>query len=136
MQSVAQQAQPEILQQRRYRMIRERTTRGMLLYNAECERIHVLYGDTWAVPSHQGGFWRVNLDDETCGCQDFRYYCDEHDIACKHVICAAIARAKRHTTQDHPHACTDGWVYLGYTEDEGNEQIEALPCRRCAEDAR
>ena len=39
--------------------------------------------------------------------------------------------------QDHPHACLNGYVYLGYTavdEQTGEEveRIEALPCRRCA----
>jgi hypothetical protein len=41
--------------------------------------------------------------------------------------------------QDHPHACLNGYVYLGYTavdEKTGEEveRVEALPCRRCAED--
>lgn len=40
--------------------------------------------------------------------------------------------------QDHPHACTGGYVFLGYTAldeetQEEIERIEALPCRRCAE---
>ena len=40
--------------------------------------------------------------------------------------------------QDHPHACSDGWVYLSYTaydEETGDEveRVEALPCRRCAD---
>lgn len=40
--------------------------------------------------------------------------------------------------QDHPHACLDGFVYLGYTdvdEETGEEieRVEALPCRRCVE---
>jgi hypothetical protein len=38
----------------------------------------------------------------------------------------------------HPHACTDGLVFLTYTvfdEEIGAEaeKIEAVPCRRCAE---
>ena len=42
--------------------------------------------------------------------------------------------------QDHPHACLDGYVYLGYTvvdEETGEavDRVEALPCRRCAEEA-
>ena len=42
--------------------------------------------------------------------------------------------------QDHPHACMNGYVYLGYTavdEETGEEveRVEALPCRRCAEEA-
>ena len=41
----------------------------------------------------------------------------------------------------HPHACYDGLVFLTYTafdEEVGDEveRIEALPCRRCAEEAR
>lgn len=40
--------------------------------------------------------------------------------------------------QDHPHACLNGYVYLGYTaldEKTGEEveRVEALPCRRCAD---
>jgi hypothetical protein len=43
--------------------------------------------------------------------------------------------------QDHPHACLDGYIYLGYTaldEETGEEveRVEALPCRRCTEEAR
>jgi hypothetical protein len=113
----------------------ERTTRGLLLFNRERERIHRLYGDTWAVPSSQGGYWRVNLADGTCGCQDFRYSCTDRATGvpfmnCKHVVAAAIARAKR-PAQDHPHACVRGWVYLGITAEDGTEHTERVPCRRC-----
>jgi hypothetical protein len=43
--------------------------------------------------------------------------------------------------QDHPHACLNGYIYLSYTafdEETGEEveRIEALPCRRCAEEVR
>ncbi len=43
--------------------------------------------------------------------------------------------------QDHPHACLNGYVYLGYTatdEETGEEveRVEALPCRRCADSER
>jgi hypothetical protein len=42
--------------------------------------------------------------------------------------------------QDHPHACLYGYVYVGYTAldevtGEEVERVEALPCRRCAEEA-
>ena len=42
--------------------------------------------------------------------------------------------------QDHPHACLNGYIYLGYTavdEQTGEEveRIEALPCHRCASEA-
>jgi hypothetical protein len=47
------------------------------------------------------------------------------------------ARAKRdqEPTDEPPHACIDGWVYLGYeVEDEHGEPVEVVdkvPCRRC-----
>ena len=38
--------------------------------------------------------------------------------------------------EESPHGCYEGWVYLGFEgEDlEGNhvEEIERVPCRRCA----
>jgi hypothetical protein len=44
---------------------------------------------------------------------------------------------------ERPHACIDGVVYIGHVvEDPGTgegeevEVIEAVPCRRCAEEAR
>ena len=41
------------------------------------------------------------------------------------------------TSQDHPHACLNGYVYLGYTyvghDGEEYEAFEAIPCRRCAD---
>jgi hypothetical protein len=40
--------------------------------------------------------------------------------------------------QDHPHCCTDSWVYLTFFEHDDDyghevEKEEVLPCRRCAE---
>jgi hypothetical protein len=138
--TVAQPRDPDSLAQ----AIRERTARGLLLYNGERERIHQLEGALWAVPATEGGYWQVNLADESCPCPDFLYRCADQDTGkafmnCKHIVAAALARTMRRSPapvpQDHPHACLDGWVYLGYTDDEGDEQVEALPCRRCAEQA-
>ena len=40
------------------------------------------------------------------------------------------------TPDDTPHACMDGWVFLGFGgEDENGEHVELVervPCRRCA----
>ena len=41
----------------------------------------------------------------------------------------------------HPHACLDGFVYLGYVVESPDDldgevaQYERIPCRRCAEEA-
>jgi hypothetical protein len=51
---------------------------------------------------------------------------------------AGYSAAHPPAERDHPHACLDGFVYLGFiaideeTRDEV-EHIERLPCRRCAE---
>jgi hypothetical protein len=40
--------------------------------------------------------------------------------------------------QDHPHACYEGVVYIGRLVEEDGEEvevIEAVPCRRCANEA-
>jgi len=49
-----------------------------------------------------------------------------------------VFRPRRAGEDTHPHACTDGLVFLAYTvfdEEVGEEveKIEAIPCRRCAE---
>lgn len=52
----------------------------------------------------------------------------------------AASQGSRRTDQDpdHPHYCYAGWVYLGRIAEllEGEEEvvIEAVPCRRCADE--
>jgi hypothetical protein len=44
--------------------------------------------------------------------------------------------------QDHPHACMDGWVFLGRVVESQHdldgevEVYDRVPCRRCAGDER
>jgi hypothetical protein len=42
--------------------------------------------------------------------------------------------------EERPHACYDGWVFLGFEgEDEDGEHVEVIervPCRRCRPEAR
>ena len=51
------------------------------------------------------------------------------------------ASARPPKEQDHPHACLDGFVYLGYVVESADDldgevvQYERIPCRRCAEEA-
>jgi hypothetical protein len=54
---------------------------------------------------------------------------------------SSVFRPSEPSKDHHPHACTDGLVFLTYTvfdEAVGDEveRIEAVPCRRCAEAAR
>jgi hypothetical protein len=117
---------------------RERTTRGLMLYNRECARIHEIEPDVWAVPSSQGGYWRVDLSAEVCPCEDFAYACTDRDTGeatmnCKHIVAAAIARAKRPA---RPCLCYDGWHFMTYLapDEPGGDEVEhtyRVPCRRC-----
>jgi hypothetical protein len=31
-----------------------------------------------------------------------------------------------------PHACIDGWVFVGYVDEDGEEREASYSCRRCA----
>jgi hypothetical protein len=36
--------------------------------------------------------------------------------------------------QDHPHACLNGYVYIGHLVEEDGEEVDVVdpvPCRRC-----
>jgi len=51
---------------------------------------------------------------------------------------SSVYRPERADEDTHPHACTEGLVFLAYTvfdEEIGDEveRIEAVPCRRCAD---
>jgi hypothetical protein len=39
-------------------------------------------------------------------------------------------------TEETPHACMGGWVFLGYEDEDGEEVIEAVPCKRCRQERR
>jgi len=54
---------------------------------------------------------------------------------------ASVYRPERANEDHHPHACWSGIVFMTYTvfdeEVSGEvERIEAIPCRRCAENGR
>jgi hypothetical protein len=39
---------------------------------------------------------------------------------------------EEHNHQDErPHACIDGWVYVGYLDDNDVERVASYRCRRC-----
>ena len=37
---------------------------------------------------------------------------------------------------ERPHACMDGWVFVGYVDEYGEEQQASYRCRRCADSRR
>jgi hypothetical protein len=51
---------------------------------------------------------------------------DDHDATIEaHYACL-----------ERPCACIDGWVLVGYIDEEGEEKEASYRCRRCAEEAR
>jgi len=58
----------------------------------------------------------------------------EATVDIKRIPPSGAAFQTAHEKDTHPHACWDGWVFLGYTDQETDEEhSEVLPCRRCAE---
>jgi len=52
---------------------------------------------------------------------------------------SSVFRPREASEDHHPHACTDGLVFLTYTVFDENvgeevERLEVVPCRRCAEE--
>jgi hypothetical protein len=133
--SLAQPAHEPITREELRRAIQERTTKGLLL-NREAERVHRLEGNLWAVPSEQGGYYRVNLAEETCGCPDFRYLCCDPEtgavlMGCKHLFAASLAREnRRRRRRSSCSACFGVYVAIAGEKD-GIEREESVPCRRC-----
>jgi hypothetical protein len=37
---------------------------------------------------------------------------------------------------ERPCACLEGWVFVGYIDEDGEEREASYRCRRCAEEAR
>lgn len=129
--SLADHRRKPITREDRWRAIRERTTRGLLLFNSGPDFAH-LQGDLWAVRSSRGGFHKTDLADETCSCEDFARYGSVNDVCCKHIVALAIAHATRRNRRRRPScpSCFGGYVTITVEED-GQEHDEAAPCRRC-----
>jgi hypothetical protein len=76
-----------------------RMDRGIALHRSRGHEICEVEPGIFRVPSCSGGgFYRVNLDAETCECPD-------RDPACKHMFAATIFTAKRtcrRVTADRP----------------------------------
>ena len=54
---------------------------------------------------------------------------------------SSVFRPRQASEDHHPHACTDGLVFLTYTVfdeavGEEVERLEVVPCRRCADSLR
>ena len=41
----------------------------------------------------------------------------------------------RHDQAERPHACINGWVFVGYVDEYGEEREASYRCRRCADNA-
>jgi len=129
-----------------------RELRALELYRERGRDIQRIAEDIYRVPSQDGTrSYDVHYGQrEECPCPDHLY----RGVNCVHILAVGVYHAKHRRRvsiagdpfaaaprqlryQDHPHACTDGYVYLGHTtideDGEEDEVFEALPCRRCAD---
>jgi hypothetical protein len=73
--------------------------------------------------SRPGLYHEVTLEPESCSC--------EATIrVCRHIRIARVRLAKSST---RPCACVDGFVFVGYLDDNDVERTASYRCRRCAE---
>jgi hypothetical protein len=108
-----------------------RELRALELYRRRGHEIRHVGEDLYLVPSCTGrGFYSVDYREEACDCPDSLRRREN----CKHILAVGIYHAK-HRSEASPHACNDGFVYIGHLVEEV-EVFEAVPCRRCAEEAR
>jgi hypothetical protein len=71
--------------------------------------------------SRPGLYHSVTLEPESCSC--------EASIrVCRHIRVARIRLAKAST---RPCACLEGWVFVGYEDEHGEERTASYRCRRC-----
>jgi SWIM zinc finger len=128
-----------------------REQRGLELYRTRGPEIRQASPgqDLYLVPSCTGrGFYSVDYREETCDCPDFTHRREN----CKHILALAIAIAKGSiahpelaagdpfvaAAKNRPHACMDGWVFLGRVVESQHDLdgevvvYDRVPCRRCA----
>ncbi len=73
-----------------------REERALALYHARGREIERIAPNVYLVPSCSGDHaYRVDLSDESCNCPDARRH---PDLNCKHILAAAVKRAKRRGT--------------------------------------
>jgi hypothetical protein len=118
-----------------------RELRALELYRKHAQEIHHVGEDLYTVPSCTGsGFYTVDYAVEVCDCPDFQY----HGENCKHLLAVGIYAAKRRlrvSAAGDPFvvagrarcACLDGWVFVGYIDEYGEEREARYRCRRCAD---
>ena len=61
----------------------------------------------------------------------------------RHLMATRKSSAPAHpSTEDHDdtleahYACLEGWVFVGYVDEHGEEREASYRCRRCSEDSR
>lgn len=107
-----------------------RELRALELYRTRGHEIRKVGEGLYLVPSCTGrGFYSVDYREETCDCPDFLRRREN----CKHILAVGIHHAKRRRSFANPCACVDGWVFVGYEDDDGVERQASYRCRRCSD---
>ena len=121
-----------------------REERGLELYRNRGASIRHLGGSIYRVPSQDGErSYDVEYGQrEICACADYLY----RGRTCAHLYALAIATAKGAIAHPElavgdpfvaaaahrPCCCLDGWVFITFEDEHGEEREASYPCRRCA----
>ncbi len=120
-----------------------RTERAIELYRARGGEIERIGEDLYLVPSQDGERLYPVLygEREECLCPDHQF----RGVTCVHLYAAGIYCAKHRIRPEvlagdpldyagdrDDHGCYRGVHYIGVEED-ADEHLEAVPCRRCSE---
>jgi len=105
-----------------------RESRALDLYRTRGHEIRKVGEDLYLVPSCTGqGSYTVDYRAEACDCPDF----ERRGLNCKHILCVGIRVAKRRSSAGRPCACLNGFVFVGYVDDNDVEHFASYRCRRC-----
>jgi hypothetical protein len=129
-----------------------REDRAFELYRERGDEIIALGEHAFEVPSCTGrNAYEVHYGGavESCSCPDFGF---GHGIPCKHLLAVGILHASRRSgireirimaaavgdpfahAGKRPCACLEGFVFITYEDEHGEEREASYRCRRCAEE--
>ncbi len=124
-----------------------REDRALKLYHERGDQVVAIGEGVFEVPSCSGRkVYEVHYGGqvESCSCKDFQF-----GNTCKHLLAVGIMHAARRSgvreirlmasvagdpfahAGKRPCACLEGWVFITYEDEYGEEREASYRCRRC-----
>jgi hypothetical protein len=84
---------------------------------SERPQLHLPTSCETLIDRHKGNGWAL-INQQDCR---FAFFRDHDDTLEAHYACL-----------ERPCACIEGWVFVGYIDEDGEEREASYRCRRCA----